>query len=253
VLPEHAVVFDPNDIVCVLRVIFLEVQQYLELYASLMLELLLVSDDLDRYNLSSLVVNALECLSKRSFAQEVNYFKPVRNLVLQYHIVIASLIIIAAIVPFISLLRMLAALYLLGSWTQEVAHLVVQDLTLLVLREAGPLQEVLQDLRPAQRQLRLIHESLCILLLLGIVPSLQLHGALLLGLLLQLQILAVGLIVCLLLLCRDQLRLAVCLHVAELVVVHQLRRLLAIFDHFVGHLRQVHEVQGVHRRWTSRA
>ena len=64
-LPEHAVVFDANDIVCVLRVIFLEVQQYLQLYASLMLELLLVSDDLDRYNLSSLVVNALERLSER--------------------------------------------------------------------------------------------------------------------------------------------------------------------------------------------
>lgn len=159
-LPEHAVVFDPNDIVCVLRVIFLEVQQYLELYTSLMLELLLVSDDLDRYNLSSLVVNALERLSKRPFAQEVNYFKPVRNLVLQYHIVIASLIIIAAIVPFISFLRMLAALYLLGSRTQEVAHLVVQDLALLILCEAGPLQEVLKDLRPAQWQLRLIHERL---------------------------------------------------------------------------------------------
>ena len=80
------------------------------------------------------------------------------------------------------------------------------------------------------------------MLLLSIVPSLQLHGALLLGLLLQLQMLAVGLIVCVLLLCHEQLRLAVCLHVAELVVVHQRRRLLTIFDRFIGHLRQVHEV-----------
>ena len=63
-LPEHAVVFDPNDIVCVLRVIFLEVQQYLELYASLMLELLLVPDDLDCDDFARLVIDTFEGLSK---------------------------------------------------------------------------------------------------------------------------------------------------------------------------------------------
>ena len=196
------------------------------------------------YDLASLVVNALERLSERSFAQEVNYFKPVRNLVLQDHVVIASLIVIAAIV-----LMMLAALYLLGSQAQEVAHLVVQDLALLVLCEARPLQEVLQDLRPTQRQLRLIQERLRILLLLRVLPSLQLHVALLLGLLLLM--LLVGLILWLSLLRHGQLRLLVWFDVFQLVVVHKLSRLLAFFDRFIGHLCQVHEVQGVHRRRAS--
>ena len=63
-LAEHAVVFDANDVVRVLRIVLLQVQQNLELHACLMLEFLLVSDDLDGYDLACLVIHALQGLSE---------------------------------------------------------------------------------------------------------------------------------------------------------------------------------------------
>lgn len=66
-LPKHAVIFDTNDVVGVFWIILLQVQQNFELNTSLMLELLFVSDDLDCNDLASLVIDALQSLSKRSF------------------------------------------------------------------------------------------------------------------------------------------------------------------------------------------
>ena len=126
-------------------------QQDLELNTCLVLEFLLVPDDLDGDDLTSLMINALQGLAKRSFAQEVDDLEPVCDLILEYDVVVAPLIVVAAII-----LVVLAALDLLGSETQEVARLVVQDLALLVLGEPWPLQVMLQDLRPTQWQLWLI-------------------------------------------------------------------------------------------------
>ena len=80
-LPKHAVIFDTNDVVGVFWIIVLQVQQNFELNTSLMLELLFVSDDLDCNDLASLVIDALQSLSKRSFPQIINDFEPVCDLI----------------------------------------------------------------------------------------------------------------------------------------------------------------------------
>lgn len=97
-LPEHAVVFYPNNIVSVIWVIIFEMEQNLELNSCLMLELLLISNNLNSNYLSRLMINALERLSKRPFTQKVNDLEPIRNMVLQHDIIVSSLIIIAEII-----------------------------------------------------------------------------------------------------------------------------------------------------------
>ena len=66
-LSEHAIVFDSNDVIGVIRVIFFQVEQDFEFYASLMLEFLLVPDDLQSYDFFCFVVNAFQSLTERSF------------------------------------------------------------------------------------------------------------------------------------------------------------------------------------------
>ena len=116
-----------------------------------MLEFLLVPDNFDGHDLSCLVIHAFQCLSERAFAQEIDDLESVRDLILEYDIVIASFVIVTAVV-----LMVLAALDLVCRKPQEVACLVVQDLALLVLRESWSLQVMLQDLCSTQRQLWLI-------------------------------------------------------------------------------------------------
>lgn len=125
-LSEHAIVFNSNDVVCVLRVVLFKMQQDLELYSGLVLELLLVADDLDGYDLASLVVHTLQGLPEGALAKEVNHFKSVSDLVLQDHVVVSSLVIVAVVVREVA-----GAFDLLGAKTEEVAHLVVEDFTLL--------------------------------------------------------------------------------------------------------------------------
>jgi hypothetical protein len=47
-----------------------------------MLEFFLISYDFDSHDLSRLVIHALERLAKRAFAEKINNFKPIGNLVL---------------------------------------------------------------------------------------------------------------------------------------------------------------------------
>jgi hypothetical protein len=56
---ESAVVLDADDVVLVLRVLFLQMQHDVQFYLSLMLEFLLVSDDFDCDGLARLVVQTL--------------------------------------------------------------------------------------------------------------------------------------------------------------------------------------------------
>ena len=74
-LAEHGVCLDLDDVASVVGVVVLEVLEDLEFYASLVLELLLVSDDFDGYDLTVRVVYAFQGLSKAAFAKEVNDFR----------------------------------------------------------------------------------------------------------------------------------------------------------------------------------
>lgn len=140
-LPEHAVVFDPNDVVGIIWVVLFEMQQYFQLDASLVLELLFISDDLQGNDFFGLVVDALECLPKGALTEEVQDLEPVSNMILQDDAVIASFVIIAEIVLLLS-----RALDLLGSDAQEVALSVIEDFTLFVFSETWPFQVMLEHL-----------------------------------------------------------------------------------------------------------
>ena len=138
-LAEHAVVFDSYDVVRVIWVVVTQVKQDLEFYSSLMLELLLVSNDLACHCFSSFVINAFQCLTKGAFAQEVDDLKPVGNMILQDHIIITAVIIISAII-----INVLMAFDLFRSKTKIITSNIVNELTLLILCKIWLPQEMLQ-------------------------------------------------------------------------------------------------------------
>ena len=63
-LSEHTVVFNPDDVVCVLGVVVSQVEEDFELDSRLVLQLFLVPDDLYSHNLACFVVQAFESLAK---------------------------------------------------------------------------------------------------------------------------------------------------------------------------------------------
>jgi hypothetical protein len=62
VLPEHHVVLNANDVEGIVWVVLLQVHQDLQLYACLVLETLLISDQLNRDVLLGFVVEAFDSL-----------------------------------------------------------------------------------------------------------------------------------------------------------------------------------------------
>ena len=75
---ENAMVKDLDDVICVFRILLLEVLQYLELYPCLVLVSLLILDDLDSNHLFGLVVETFEGLAEAAFPQEVLHLESVR-------------------------------------------------------------------------------------------------------------------------------------------------------------------------------
>lgn len=66
--PEYAVVFDPYDIVYIIRVMFLEVIEDIKFDSSLMMKSLLIADNFDSYFLICFVIFAFQSLSEATFA-----------------------------------------------------------------------------------------------------------------------------------------------------------------------------------------
>lgn len=142
-----AVVLDANDVVGVVGVVVAEVQQDFQLNSGLVLELLLVSNDLDSDNFLGLVVEALQGLTKAALAEEVNDFEPEGDLVLEHYVVVSSLVVIPEVEGV-----GLGALDFFCFEAQEKDLLVVEDLALFILGQALSFQEVLQYLGARDRQ-----------------------------------------------------------------------------------------------------
>ena len=68
-----------------------------QLNTSLVLILLFILDDLDGYDLISLVVEAFQGLSKTSLAEEIEHLEAIVDVVLEDHVVVTILIIIARV------------------------------------------------------------------------------------------------------------------------------------------------------------
>jgi hypothetical protein len=141
VLPEHAVIFYPDDVICIIWVIVAKVQQNFELDASLVLELFFVSYYLDSYDFSGFVVNALESLSEGPLAKEVYHLEPISNVVLDDYIVVAPLVIVPKVV-----LLGLRSFDLVGSKAEEVTYLIIEDFAFFVLGKSLLLEVMLEDL-----------------------------------------------------------------------------------------------------------
>ena len=131
-LSEVAVVLDLDDVVGVIWVLILQVLQYVQLDTCLVLIPFLVLDDLDGDNLPSLVVQALQSLTKRSLTKEVDHLKSKAEMVMQHHLVVSVLVVIAiVVVP----AGRLAMHFVLQRLVPNIVNLaVVQQLSLLIIR-----------------------------------------------------------------------------------------------------------------------
>ena len=109
-----------------------QVHQDLQLYTSLMLKSFFVSDQLYGHILLSFVVEAFDSLTKTSFAKKFNDFKSVCDMVLNYYLVVSSLIVIAKV---IGMKR--RTLDLLGFNTKVVDLLVVENLSFFMVSQVA--------------------------------------------------------------------------------------------------------------------
>lgn len=80
-LPKDNEILHPNDVGVVLMVSLLNMAQYLNLKKSLFGALWLILDDLDSNVLFIFVVEGLDNLSIRSFANRGNNFIPIGNMI----------------------------------------------------------------------------------------------------------------------------------------------------------------------------
>ena len=97
-LPENHIVLDPNDVVGVILIEFLQMHQYLKLNTCLVLEALFVSNQFDGNTLLGFMVKALNGLTETTLTKEFNNFEPVSDVILHDNFVISSLIIITKVI-----------------------------------------------------------------------------------------------------------------------------------------------------------
>lgn len=98
-----------------------------------MVEPLLVANNLDGHHLARLVIAALEHLAERSFAEDVDDFVAIHDVVVRDEEVVAAVVVKAVIVRRV----LFGALLLVAVGTDEVDLFVLVDLLLLVRREVA--------------------------------------------------------------------------------------------------------------------
>mmetsp|Transcript_13259 Transcript_13259/g.20748 ORF Transcript_13259/g.20748 Transcript_13259/m.20748 type:complete len:200 (-) Transcript_13259:3777-4376(-) len=103
-LSEDEVVIHSDHVVLILLVMLVQVFQDLQFHTCLILELLLVSNDLDGDGRASLVVMALHCLAETPRTKEFYDFVAVTQVVFELSLVI-SLIVIIPVVEDVHLLQ----------------------------------------------------------------------------------------------------------------------------------------------------
>ena len=150
-LSEHAVVLDSDDVVGVIWIVVSQMNQNLKFNSSLVLELLLVSNDFDSHSLSSFVIDTFQCLPEGALSEKINNLKPVGNVVLQNYVIVASFVIVSAIVLLIAV-----AFNFVRSKPKIIAKFIIDELTLFIFCEARSPEEVLYYLRSRQGKGQLI-------------------------------------------------------------------------------------------------
>jgi hypothetical protein len=97
-LPENDIVFHVNDVHCVIRIIFLQVLQYLELNTCLIIVFLFVLNNLQSNLFFSLVIKTFNSYAERAFSKELLYLIPVSYMILHDNFVISLIVIIAKVI-----------------------------------------------------------------------------------------------------------------------------------------------------------
>ena len=67
-LPKHAVVFDPDDVIGVLRIVISQMLQYFQLHLGLVLKPLFISNNFHSHDFACLVVHAPQSLPETTLA-----------------------------------------------------------------------------------------------------------------------------------------------------------------------------------------
>ena len=165
-LAEHHEVLDADDVVLVVAIVMVQVLEDAQLHASLVLELLLVADDLDRDGLASLVVQAFDCLPEAALAEELEHLVAVPEVVLEDDLIVTLLVVIA-VVEYVHLAQTLfQALHELGRLASALQY-VALDLLAAVLADVVDCTVVLEHL------LALVVRHAVAVVLQGRVPA---HG-----------------------------------------------------------------------------
>jgi len=127
-LPKYSIVFHPDNIVDIIRIVFFQVLKDLKFNTSLMMKSLLVSDDLYSDKLIGFIVIALNCLTERSFTDGFKDFIPIRHMILHYNVIVATIVVETVVMR-----EKRAALNLWRVETEEIDFFVVQDLAFLIV------------------------------------------------------------------------------------------------------------------------
>jgi len=97
-LPENDIVFHVDDVHRVIRVIFLQVLQYLELNTCLIVVFLFVLNNLQCNLFFSLVIKTFDSYAEGAFSKELLNLISVSNMILHDNFVISLIVIIAKVI-----------------------------------------------------------------------------------------------------------------------------------------------------------
>ena len=96
-VPPHEVVLEFDYALDLIRIVLLQEQKELSLNSGLIVVLLLVLNHLDCYHLSSFVILTLKYLAKRAFADKLDEFESVTDLVAGDYAIVALIVVKAVI------------------------------------------------------------------------------------------------------------------------------------------------------------
>lgn len=129
-ISKHKRFFDSNDVIIVLRIIISQMCKHIHFNISLIVKLLLVSNNLQSNKLFVLMIETFQSLSKAAFSKRRYNFESKGDVVLEHYVIVTSLIIIS-IIKFIpdSCIDFLCFL------ANEVNFFVIKNFSLFMIRK----------------------------------------------------------------------------------------------------------------------
>jgi len=121
--PEDNIVLHVDDVHCIISIVFFKELQNLKLDPCLIIILLLVLDDFKCNKFFELMVKALDCNTKGTFAEEALHFIPIPNMISHHNLVVSFMIVISIV-----MLTLGRTFNLLATHTNVVDLWIIEDL-----------------------------------------------------------------------------------------------------------------------------